>query len=286
MNPPEQRFTTRQYMLSKDYEFFHNKDEALLEVEYHNHDFYEVFFFISGKVTYIIEGKSYRLRTGDIVLINNKELHKPLIDSGGTYERIVIWIDPEYVAKLCTDSTDLVMCFDSSSRKKYNLLRPSAERSSYLKNIVSKLEKVSSSTGYGSSILKHVYLTELIVFLNRAYIDTKDEEIEVDIEYNQKISNIIEFINSNLNEDLSLEKLSAKFYISKYHLLREFKKNIGYTIHHYIQNKRLIMARTLLQQNIKVTEVCMRCGFGDYSNFIRSFKREYGVSPKKCFKVS
>jgi AraC-like DNA-binding protein len=37
----------------------------------------------------------------------------------------------------------------------------------------------------------------------------------------------------------------------------------------------------LLKENIKVTEVVIKCGFGDYSNFIRSFKREYGVSPKK-----
>ncbi|MFZ5988754.1 MAG: AraC family transcriptional regulator [Bacillota bacterium] len=281
MSPSEQKFTSRQYMITLDYEFFHYKDEPTLEVEYHNHDFYEVFFFISGKVTYIIEGKTYRLKPGDIILINNKELHKPLIESGEDYERIVVWIDPGYIASLCTDSTDLLMCFESSARKKYNLLRPGAESLQNLKNIILKLEMANSSSGFGCSILRNVYLTELIVYLNRAYLDTREEEIEIDIAYNKKISEMIKYINLNLNEDLSLETLSAKFYISKYHLLREFKKNTGYTIHRYIQQKRLIMAKILLKENMKVTEVCLRCGFGDYSNFIRSFKKEFGISPKK-----
>lgn len=53
-----QQFTARQYMVSPDFEFFHYKDDNNLEVEYHYHDFYEIYFFISGRVTYIVEGKS------------------------------------------------------------------------------------------------------------------------------------------------------------------------------------------------------------------------------------
>ncbi len=276
----EHRFTSRQYMVKNDFEFFHNKDDFPPNVEYHNHDFYEVFFYISGRVSYVIEGKSYRLKPGDIILINNKELHRTIIECGETYERIVIWVKPDYIKKLNTDSTDLTMCFESSARKKYNLLRPDTETMAYLKNIVLKLEKSYFNNGFGCEILKNAYLNELIVYLNKAYLYTKDEEIEVDVEYNQKISNIIKFINANLESELSLENLSAKFYISKYHLLREFKRYTGYTIHRFIQKKRLIMARTLLRDNVKVSEVSMLCGFGDYSNFIRSFKREYGISPK------
>lgn len=268
-------------MIRNDFEFYHYKDEPHLEVEFHSHDFYEVYFYVSGNVTYIIEGKVYSLKPGDIILINNKEIHRTVIDPGAIYERYLIWIDPDYIARYCTGQTDLAMCFESTAKRKYNLLRPGAEMLAYLKSIVYKLEKVSNSTGFGSEILKDDYLTELLVFLNRAYMDANDEEIGRDVQYNEKISNIIGHINLHLSEELTLEDLSAKFYISKYHLLREFKKNTGYTIHQYIQKKRLIMARMLLKENIKVTEVVIKCGFGDYSNFIRSFKREYGVSPKK-----
>lgn len=281
MRPSELGFTPRQYMVNPDFEFFHNKDESLMEIEYHNHDFYEIYFFISGRVTYIIEGKSYLLKPGDIVLVNNKELHKPVIEPDSTYERIVIWLNPNFIIRQGTEGTNLSMCFESTSRTKYNLLRPSNEIKGNLMNIVEKLEKVCMNISYGSNILKNIYLTELIVFLNKAYLDTYDEEIENDISFNEKVNSIILYINENLDSDLSLEFLAVKFYLSKYHLLREFKKNVGYTIHDYIQQKRLIMAKILLWGDISVTEVCLRCGFGDYSNFIRSFKKTFGLSPKK-----
>lgn len=276
----EHKFTPRQYMVKNDFEFFHTKEELPPNIEYHNHDFYEIFFYISGKVTYVIEGKSYKLKPGDIILINNRELHRTIIESGEDYERIVIWIKPDYITNLNTDSTDLTMCFESSAKKKYNLLRPDTETLAYLKTIVQKLEKAYYNSGFGSEVLKYAYVNELVVYLNKAYLYTKDEEIEVDIEYNQKISNIIKYINANLDSQLSLENISAQFYISKYHLLREFKKYTGFTIHRFIQKKRLIMARMLLKENVKVSEVSLVCGFGDYSNFIRTFKREYGISPK------
>lgn len=252
-----------------------------MEVEYHNHDFYEIYFFISGRVTYIIEGKSYLLKPGDILLINNRELHKPVIETGTAYERIVIWVNPNFISKQSTDGANLSMCFEFTSKSKYNLLRPNSEISYAIAHIVSKLEKVCMNISFGSSILKNIYLVELIVFLNKAYLDTHDEEIENDIIFNEKIDSIIRYINENLHNDLSLELLSDRFYLSKYHLLREFKKNVGYTIHGYIQRKRLIMAKILLRGNVPVTEVCLRCGFRDYSNFIRSFKKAFGLSPRK-----
>jgi AraC-like DNA-binding protein len=281
LRPSELGFTPRQYMVSPDFEFFHNKDEALMEIEYHFHDFYEIYFFISGSVTYIIEGKSYLLKSGDIILVNNKELHKPVIEPDSTYERIVIWVNPNFIISQGTEGTNLSMCFESTSKTKYNLLRPSNEIKDNLMNIVEKLKKVCMNVSYGSNILRNIYLTELIVFLNKAFLDTYDEEIENDISFNEKVNSIILYINENLGSDLSLQFLAAKFYLSKYHLLREFKKNVGYTIHEYIQQKRLIMAKILLWGDMSVTEVCLRCGFGDYSNFIRSFKKTFGLSPQK-----
>lgn len=284
MQSVNQDFTTRQYMVTPDYEYFHYKDESTMEIEYHNHDFYEIYLLVSGKVNYLIEGKSYRLKPGDIILINNNELHKPVLEFGGKYERLVIWVNPDFIKKQGTEGTNLCMCFEASSKKKYNLIRPNAEILQSIKNIISKFEKACSNTGFGSDILKNTYLTELMVFLNRSYLDTFEEEIEIDIEHNEKVSSLIMYINEKLAEDLSLDTLSTKFYLSKYHLLREFKKHAGYSIHQYIQKKRMIMAKSMLREGLTVSEVFLRCGFGDYSNFIRSFKKIYGQSPKKYTK--
>ena len=284
MKLPRQDFTFRQYMETNDFEVFHYRDNIPVEVDFHNHDFYEIYLFLSGNVTYVIEGKSYKLRPKDIIIINNQELHKAFIEKGSSYERIVIWINPGYIKSLCSENTNLLSAFDSFSSHKLNLLRPYPNVTEEIYNIVEKLGTACSSSDFGNDLLKKVYIIELLIYLNRTYQLPSREENMSGVTYNDKITKIIHYINENLNGDVSLQTLASIFYLSKYHLLREFKKNTGYTIHRYIQQKRLIMARELLRDNKQVTEVCSQCGFGDYSNFIRSFKKEFGISPKKYSK--
>jgi AraC-like DNA-binding protein len=271
-------------MLSDNFEFFHYKDNTPLEVEYHKHDFFEIYFFISGDVTYIIEGKSYTLKPWDIILINNKELHKPVINHGAIYERIVIWVNPAFISKMSTPDSDLNMCFESTFKNKYNLLRPGTETLNIIKVILGKLNRILFADSFGAEILKELYLTELIVFLNRAYTDSDLVDIGNDVSYNSKINKIINYINQNLSEDLSLDALSSRFYSSKYHLLREFKKHTGYTPHEYITLKRLITSKELLRSGMSISDVCTECGFNNYSNFIRSFTKAFNISPKKYAK--
>jgi AraC-like DNA-binding protein/mannose-6-phosphate isomerase-like protein (cupin superfamily) len=284
MKLPRQHFTLRQHMKTNDFELFHYNDSIPVEVDFHNHDFYEIYMFLSGSVTYVIEGKSYRLRPKDILIINNKELHKAFINEEIPYERIVIWINPQYIKSLCSDKTNLFEAFDSSSVNKHNLLRLNQDVSELIYNIVEKLGLASNTISFGNDILKKSYLMELLIYINRSFQLPIGKETQLDITSNDKINNIIQYINNNLNGDVSLETLSSKFFLSKYHLLREFKKNTGYTVHRYIQQKRLIIARELLKENKQVTEVCSQCGFGDYSNFIRAFRKEFGISPKKYSK--
>lgn len=281
---PQQNFTYRQYMEASDFELFYYCDDKPPGVDFHNHDFYEIYLFLSGKVTYTVEGKSYRLKPRDILIVNNRELHKAYVETGIPYERIVIWLNPDFVRSLNTDKTDLLGVFDSSLLNRYNLLRLESDGKEYIYRIVEKLGIACNSQAFGSDILRSSYIRELLVYLNRVYQISKGENFELDVTYNDKVTKIIHYINQNLDEDLSLERLSSKFYLSKYHLLREFKKNTGYTIHKYITQKRLIMAKELLKDCKQVSEVCDKCGFGDYSNFIRAFKKEFGISPKKYSK--
>ncbi|HEX2946907.1 MAG TPA: AraC family transcriptional regulator [Clostridia bacterium] len=304
MSHLEKIFTSRQYMKSgDDFELFHYKDEPPLEIGFHNHDFYEIYFFISGKVTYIVEGKSYNAKPGDIFLINNREVHKPVMEYGCVYERIVIWINPDFIKRNSTAGTNLSSCFDSTLKSKQNLLRPSANMQTMIRSTVSRLEQVCTDSsdssgswnngshgsntefgnkgGFGIDILGNIYLIELLTYLNMAYFDSYKESIQDDIVFNRKISDIIHYINSNLAEPLSLDTLSKKFYISKYHLFREFKKYTGYTPHEYALHKRLIHSREQLKEGNRISDICQSCGFGDYSNFYRSFIKVYGMTPKE-----
>ncbi|NMB95427.1 MAG: AraC family transcriptional regulator [Clostridiaceae bacterium] len=277
-------FTSRQYMITPNFEYFHYVDRSATEIDYHNHDFYEIYFFISGNVTYMIEGKTYKLRPGDILLIHNNELHKPVVGQGEVYERIVVWLNPDFLKEESKYNTDLSLCFQSYSHDKNNLLRPGPESLHNLKDIINKFENACNSISYGSDILKDLYLMEFIVHINKCYLESYGNIPHEGIEYNEKVNTIIQYINENIQSDLSLDSLSKKFYLSKYHLLREFKKYTGYTIHQYIRAKRLLMAKSLLREGLPVTEVCNKCGFADYSNFIRAFKKAFGAPPKTYVK--
>ena len=80
---------------------------------------------------------------------------------------------------------------------------------------------------------------------------------------------------------LTLDQLSEKFFISKYHLLRKFDAQVGTTVHRYILQKRLLNAKQLLAGGVPPNEVCQYCGFGDYANFYRAFKAEYNQTPRQ-----
>lgn len=93
------------------------------------------------------------------------------------------------------------------------------------------------------------------------------------------IHQIILYLSESFTEKTSIDMLAEKFYISKYHLMRQFKKETGYTIHGFILHKRIKYACHLIQTGISPSEACYRSGFTDYSLFFKSFTKMTGFSP-------
>ena len=97
---------------------------------------------------------------------------------------------------------------------------------------------------------------------------------------NGPIRAIIQYLNQNYTENITLDMLAEKFYLSKYYLCRAFHKATGLTIHDYIRVKRLTLVRELKSEGKNISEAAMRAGFTDYSSFYRAYVKEYGVSPR------
>ena len=272
-------FTDRQIMNRPDFEFFHYIDPEPVEVDYHDHDFYEIFFFLSGSVEYVIEGKMYALRPGDILLTNNRDLHRPLVSRGKVYERFVFWVNQSYVDSICKDGDSVTACFEDAAKRHYKLIRPGNEILVFLKRLCVKLEESFDNQAYGHRVLQNAYMMEFLVYLNRAYFDTSNA-IQTDVTENAKINLVLEYINLHLSDDLSLDLLAQRFYTSKYYLGNQFKQYTGFTIYQYILKKRLINARLQIRQGVPITDACLNSGFNDYSNFLKAFKREFGTVPR------
>jgi AraC-like DNA-binding protein len=270
--------------LTGDFEFFHLKDKKNIQFEYHYHDFNKILIFISGNVNYLIEGKAYKLKPWDILLISNKEVHMPVIDPDETYERIIIWVNSDFMEKHNNTDCNLLTCFEMASRENFSLLRLNPPFFKSIKPVLLQLEESCRSDEFGSRILKNSLFLQLIVYLNRYFKDMEKSSIQSDIIFDENIGKILSYINDHLNEDLSIENLSSIFFMSKYYLMHWFKKQTGYSIHSYILQKRLIMANELIKSGMPAIEVCALSGFGDYSSFVRAFKKAFGLSPKNYFK--
>ena len=94
-----------------------------------------------------------------------------------------------------------------------------------------------------------------------------------------RILGILQYINEHLSEDLDAERIAKAFFVSKYHLMRQFRRETGTTIHLYITQKRLVKAKELMDSGMRATEACYRCGWRSYSSFTRAYGKHLGTTP-------
>lgn len=275
-----QTFDPRQNMTDSDFEIFHYKDAEFEGVEVHQHDFYEVYFFIGGSVEYSVEGKSFHLCSGDLLLINPLELHQTRISKKQSdYERIVLWINKNYLSSLCSNETSLSRCFDNTNPDHTNLLRLTPKQQNYIHSTLKELLDEKNSPLYGSDLCSKAILSRLLIEINRITLlpskPLKEEKAP------SVVNKVLEYISEHYCEKISLSTIADEFFVSKYYLSHIFNSVVGTSLNRYITLKRLINAKQMLSSGIKPTTAAVNCGFCDYAAFYRAFTAEYGISPSE-----
>lgn len=266
--------------LHQNFRLFHLKDKKNQEFEFHYHDFNKIIIFLSGRVTYLVEGKAYHLKPWDILLVNHHDIHKPVIDSGTAYERVVIWLQQDFIESQKDYACDLSRCFTTADEKRFNLIRLNHTLQTEIQTILHQLESSLASQEFGHEVLSQTYFLQLMVYLNRVFVPETYHIHEAAPQYDKQIAEILSYINLHLTENLSNETLAERFYVSKYYLMHKFKKHTGYTLHSYIQQKRLLQAADMIKSGTPVLKASSLCGFSDYSTFLRAFRKFYGTSPR------
>lgn len=266
--------------LTEKFKLFHLKDNHPREYVYHYHDFHKLIWFISGSVEYHIEGKSYKLEPHDILLVNQGEIHKPFVDFSATYERYVFYISSEFLEEHSEKGSDLNLCFQTARKEQGNVIRLPAPESRVLFETIKLLERTDNDHIYAGEMYSRILFLKLLIELNRCCIDNPDVYHKT-ARYDKKIVELIHYINENLSRDLSIETLSARFFISKYHMMRKFKEETGYSMHQYILEKRILAARNLILAGSLATAASVECGFKDYSTFSRAYKKLLGQLPSE-----
>ncbi len=256
----------------------HSLDERpnVNEFQMHAHTQCELYYFISGKGTFYVEGHGYNLRNGDVLLMNSTESHYIALDGEVPYERFSIHFSKEFTTSFDKER-QLLSPFEKRPAGKLNRFRrKDFENNNYIM-LLENILKQGKNRELQITTNLLALLNELsIAFERKLKKELPDKETT--------IQQIINYINNSLNEPITLDSLCRTFYISKPQLCRSFKNATGSTVWNYLTTKRLLAAQKMIKAGMSVTKICGDFGYSDYSAFYRAYQKFFGHSPKEDYK--
>lgn len=267
--------------LEDDFRIFHLVDRERRDFAAHYHDFNKILIFISGNINYTVEGRSYVLKPYDIVLVNAGDIHRPAILDDSSYERIIMYISTNFLNTYKEKDYDLNYCFERAKKEHSDVLRVNNMEKSKLYMVCMELEHSFSDNAFANELYQRILFLEFMIQLNRTAIYNHIDYLDSGAA-DSKLIDVLRYINEHLTEDITIDHLASRFYLSRYYLMHFFKDGTGYTIGKYITEKRLMLAKSLVQNGSPVTEACYRSGFKNYSAFSRAFKKTFHTMPKNA----
>ena len=270
-----ERTFSREGYLRENYHYFHLRDTAGQERDFHFHDFDKIVLLISGGVDYAVEDRVYRLRPWDVLLVRHHMIHKALIDKSEPYERIIIYLDRKYFDRVMPGA-GLLDCFERAGKTGCHLLAPDAGQREGLMAALDAYERSLTDEDFGAQAMRDTLMMQLLIRINRIASAAPERP---DVRLDPKIEDTLSYINENLSRELTVDALAARVYLSRYHFMRLFKAQTGSTVHAYVRQKRLLYAARLIREGINANKAAADSGFADYSSFHRAFRESFGMSP-------
>lgn len=251
---------------------------------YHNHDFSEFVYILSGKGKCRVDDVIYDIEEGDLLLLNPKQMHQFFPREEGTpaTEFFVAMTDmqlpgllPNYVRD---EGEPLIMHTTGELRLK-------------LFKICSSMEAEAAVYRPGRYFMLKSYLMQMILLVIRE----KAEPIEVkngfafeSVNKKHVVEQILNYFEDHYQEKVSLEQIAENMYLSPFYISKIFKSETGDTPIHHLINIRLERAYELLERgNVKsIQEVAAKVGYDDAYHFSKLFKKKYGMPPSQVKAVT
>ena len=266
--------------LRESYHYFHLRDSAGQELDYHFHEFDKLVILISGRVDYLVEDRSYPLEPWTVLLVRHHTIHKALIDRTEPYERIILYLDRRYFERVMPGA-GLLDSFDEADRRGGHLLRASGEQLRELQEAITAYERAAADTRFGAEAMRETMIIQLLIHVSRL---SEAEPAHQEGSTDPKIRQVLSYINENFRRELTVDELAALIFMSRYHFMRYFKAQTGTTVHAYVRQKRLVHAARLIREGVSAVKAAEESGYNDYSAFHRAFKASFGISPGKIMK--
>ena len=236
----------------------------------HMHNGYELLYFLEGDCDYSIEGSVYELKKYDLVIIKPRTFHNLLPRSFGFYERIVINFDEQEVEENINDILSHIPPVFSTEGLDY--IR------GFYKFLTDKDDLMDARD------LDRFVLSSLNeIFISLKYESPKKVAKEAGKNSEKTrllLEKIVEYIDRHPTENLNVDNIADRFYLSRSWLSHMFSRTFGVGPGQYIMRKRILYSQKLLSEGRSPTETAEICGFGNYSTFYRQYLKTFGTYPK------
>ncbi|MFX3648516.1 MAG: helix-turn-helix domain-containing protein [Paenibacillus sp.] len=243
----------------------------------HFHDFYEICILLDRTAAHIIEGSLYEIQPYDIVLLRPSLLHKTQYPKGSPPKRLMItFAIPRNTPGLENDYTELFSIFDEP----IPIFRFTEERRKEVLAPINDIFTISQQSSALQSVMIHSKFVEFLCAIHRYSAENGYVREETGSSMSRRMYAIASYIHGHYQQDLSLDEVSRRFYVSAHHLSRQFNKVTGFTFTEYVQMTRIRNAQQmLLNSSEKITDIAAQCGFTSFSQFNRIFNKQNGMSP-------
>ena len=246
--------------------------------------YYMILYISKGAGHFLVDDDWRFCSTEDMILLKPGE-KTSFRARGDRYqlELLQFRILPEFLAELSDAKTNLLASFQFAPQN-ITVVRAKSNLSMLIKNItLTLLDITKNADEFGHDLYERNLISMGLVLFIRSCIDAD----KVHKSHNRKnllMDDIFRYIHQHLTEELTLEQLEKEFFISRYHICREFKRTTGQTPHAYIVKARLDLCRKYIEQGKPIREVYALGGFGGYNHFFRAFKKEYNMTPGDYYK--
>jgi AraC-like DNA-binding protein len=234
---------------------------------------------MSPNIRYHVEGRAYDLSAGDVIITNEKEIHRPAA-AGGVYERRFVQFKPVIFSRFFTKEYNPLEMFEKRQLGQNNKISLSAEKKNPVHRLFEEIEELYNNKSAKNMLLIKALIVRLLSELEELYRENGVGGADVS-ETDERIEHVIAELNSSFDRPFSLEEISRSHFMDKYYLCHLFKEVTGFSLLEYVQSKRIQQAKMLISQGTGIMEAARISGFEEYSNFYKTFTKLVKLPPKK-----
>jgi len=256
---------------------FNPGEEESLAAE--SHYMCEMFLLLSGHVEYSIEGRTYKLYPGDVLTIPQNKIHAITFNTVAPCDRMSLLFSPSLLPQF--NDIDLLSPFNATPYS--HIISAELVKKTNLVELFHQIERICSKKGKFTDLHLLGYIlkiVETLIELNKTMSAENNEKAISPVKTHEISYSCTQYVNSHLNENLNTEKIADALHISSSHLRQAFKKELGITLHHYIYNQKMQLARHLLTQGENPIEVASQLGYEYYSTFYHNYVKRFNIPPK------